>query len=86
MAYDWYLLMIVNSPDLADRLEVVFRFPSPILEKSITNAEGLEFGLEFDTEKVEDGIILKGFSIITPILTIKEADDFAQENANRIFV
>ena len=24
MAYDWYLLMIVNSPDLADRLEVVF--------------------------------------------------------------
>ena len=65
--------------------EVVFRFPSPILEKSITNAEGLEFGLEFDTEKVEEGIILKGFSIITPILTIKEADDFAQENANRIF-
>lgn len=65
--------------------EVVFRFPSPILEKSITNAEGLEFGLEFDTEKVEEGINLKGFSIITPSLTIKEADDFAQENANRIF-
>ena len=65
--------------------EVVFRFPSSILEKSITNAEGLEFGLVFDTEKVEEGIILKGFSIITPILTIKEADDFAQENANRIF-
>lgn len=65
--------------------EVVFKFPSPILEKSITNAEGLEFGLEFDTEKVKEGIILKGFSIITPSLTIKEADDFAQENANRIF-
>ena len=65
--------------------EVVFRFPSPILEKSIPNAEGLEFGLEFDTEKVEEGIRLKGFSIITPSLTIKEADDFAQENANRIF-
>ena len=65
--------------------EVVFRFPSPFLEKSITNAEGLEFGLEFDTEKVEEGIILKGLSIITPILTKKEADDFAQENANRIF-
>ena len=64
---------------------MVFRFPSPFLEKSITNAEGLEFGLEFDTEKVEEGIILKGLSIITPILTKKEADDFAQENANRIF-
>ncbi|HJH26516.1 MAG TPA: hypothetical protein C5S37_06995, partial [Methanophagales archaeon] len=65
--------------------EVGFIFPSPIREKSITNAEGLEFRLEFDTEKVEEGIILKGFSITTPILTMKEADDFAQENANRIF-
>lgn len=65
--------------------EGVFRFPSPILEKSIPNAEGFEFGLEFDTEKVEEGISLKGFSIITPILTKKEAEDFAQENANRIF-
>lgn len=24
MAYDWYLLRVVNSRDLADRLEVVF--------------------------------------------------------------
>ena len=65
--------------------EAVFGFCSPIGEKSIAKIEGIEFEIEFDTEKVGEGIILKGFSIITPILTIKEADDFAQENANRIF-
>ena len=65
--------------------EVVFRFPSPILEKSITNAEGLEFGLEFDTEKVDEGIILKGLSIITPTLAKQEASLFVWEKANRIF-
>ncbi|MFZ3170299.1 MAG: hypothetical protein WA130_22020 [Candidatus Methanoperedens sp.] len=65
--------------------EAIFNFPSNILEKSITATEGVDFKIEFNVEKVENGIIFKGFSIITPILTRQEAVNYVQEKANRIF-
>lgn len=65
--------------------EAVFGFCSPIGEKSIAKIEGIEFEIEFDTEKVGEGIILKGFSIITPTLAKQEASLFVWEKANRIF-
>ena len=65
--------------------EAVFGFCSPIGEKSIAKIEGIEFEIEFDTEKVGEGIILKGFSIITPSLAKQEAALFVWEKANRIF-
>lgn len=61
--------------------EVVFNFSSPILEKSISDFE--DFIL--DTEKVDEGIHFKGFSIITNALTIQEAFFYAQGKANRFF-
>ena len=68
------------------RWKAVFSFSSPFLEKSIkTKIEGIEFEIEFDTEKVEEGTIFKGFSIFTPILTRKKASDCVREKANRIF-
>ena len=68
------------------RWEAVFSFSSPFLEKSMkTKIEGIVFEIEFDTEKVEEGTIFKGFSIFTPILTRKKASDFVRKKANRIF-
>lgn len=64
--------------------EAHFTFQSNIYEKSITPVKDLYFEINLDTEKVDEGIHFKGFSIITPILTIKEAKSFAQEKANRI--
>ena len=65
--------------------EAVFGFCPPIGEKSIAKIEGIKFEIEFDTEKVGEGIILKGFSIITPTLAKQEASLFVWEKANRIF-
>lgn len=65
--------------------KAVFRFPLHIREKNIAKFEGIEFKIAFDTEKVREGIILKGFSIITPTLTRQEAFHFVREKANRIF-
>lgn len=62
--------------------KAVFRFhPHGIHEKSISETEGIEF----DTEKTEGGICLKGFSLTTPHLTMKESLHFVWEKANRIF-
>lgn len=59
--------------------DVAFNFLSPILEKSIADFEDFIF----DTEKMNEGILLKGFSIITEPLTKQEALYYAQGKANR---
>lgn len=59
----------------------IFNLQSPIHEKGIVEIEGIEF----NTENVNETIVIKGFSIITPTLEYDKAKNYAMEKANRIF-
>ena len=73
------------------RWEAVFSFSPPVHEIGIAVPEGFslpdgsEFKIKFDTERKNESVIIKGFSIVTPTLPSREALYFAQKTANRIF-
>lgn len=61
--------------------EAKIQFFGPILEESIKEPDGITF----DIETRESGIILKGFTVLTPPMSADDAFLYAQEIANRIF-